>query len=216
MSGGVAFRAPALMLLLLAGCAAVHPRPAPPPARVEMVEDPIPVTWKSVATDADQERLGRAGEAWRQGLAAAGRFRTAIRAEGPLLEPQVALPRAMPSPGPYHCRVIKLGGRPAFAAFKPFDCFVEAEGELLTMMKAGGTQRPAGRLWAENDTRQIFLGALSDAGQAPPPYGEDAKRDVAGILERVEPFRWRLAVPFPQDGAILDIYELTPYVTAQP
>jgi hypothetical protein len=215
MSGRVAYHVPVLLVPLLAGCAAVQPKPPLPTAQVEVAEDPIPVAWKDVATEADQNRLTRAEEAWRQGLTAAARFQTAIRSEGPLLEPDVALPRAMPSPGPYRCRVIKLGGRPAFAAFKPFDCYVEAEGELLTMVKAGGSQRPAGRLWADSDTRQVFLGALSVSGGAPPPYGEDTKRDVAGFLERVEAFRWRLIVPYPQGGATLDVYELIPYVIAR-
>lgn len=215
--GDVAFRVPFLLLPLLAGCAALKPPPAPAPlARVEVVDDPIPVAWKEVATAEDRSRLGRAGEAWEQGLAAAARFRAAVSAEGPLLDRQVALPRAAPSPGHYRCRIIKLGGRVGFAAFKPFDCFVEAEGELLTMVKGSGTQRPAGRLWTDSDTRQIFLGALSVGGAPPPPYAEDTKRDVAGVLERVDAFRWRLAVPYPQDGAILDIYELIPLLAPVP
>lgn len=216
MSGSVAFRMAMLFLPLLSGCAAVQPAPPASAPQVELVEDAIPLVWKDVATDADQARLARAEEAWRQGLAAAARFRSAIAAEGSLLDPGVALPRAMPSPGPYHCRVIKLGGRPAFAAFKSFDCFVEAEGELLTMVKGGGSQRPAGRLWADGDTRQIFLGANAQPGRPSLPYGEDAERDVIGYMERVEAFRWRLVVPFPQDGATLDIYELVPWVTPQP
>ncbi|HYZ47766.1 MAG TPA: DUF4893 domain-containing protein, partial [Sphingomonas sp.] len=199
MTGAVAFRVPLLALPLLAGCAvARHEAPPPKPAgQVEVIEDPVPIDWKSVVTPADQDRLARAEEAWRQGLAAAARFRAAIAAEGALLDPAAALPRAAPSPGPYLCRVVRLGGRPAFAAFKAFDCFVEAEGELLTMVKASGTQRPAGRLWADGDTRMVFLGALSRGQEAPPPYAANEQRDVAGFLERIGPFRWRLAVPFP-------------------
>lgn len=216
MSGGVAFRMAGLLLPLLGGCAAVQPKPPLPPAQVELVEEPIPLAWKNVATAADQDRIARIDQAWSQGLAAAQRYRTLVRAEGPLLDPQIALARAMPSPGPYRCRVVKLGGRTGFAAFKPFDCFVDAEGGLLTMVKAGGSQRPAGRLWSENDTRQIFLGALAIGDLPPPPYAEDGKRDVAGVLERIEAFRWRLSVPFPQDGATLDVYDLIPFVPQQP
>lgn len=203
-----------VLLVSLPGCAPVRqPAPPPPPASVEVIEDPVPTDWKSVATPADQERLSLLAEAWRQGLESARRFRSGIAAEGPLLDPAIALPRAAPSPGPYLCRVIKLGGRPAFASFKSFNCFVEAEGELLTMVKADGTQRPAGRLWPDGDTRMVFLGALSRGNEPPPPYGSDATRDVAGILERVEPFRWRLSVPNPQDAReLLDVYELIPYV----
>lgn len=212
MKAGVAFGS--LLILFLPGCALFRKEPPPPPpAHVEIIEDPVPIDWKSVATPADQERLSRHAEAWRQGLESARRFRSAIGAEGPLLDPATALPRAAPSPGPYHCRVVKLGGRPALAAFKAFNCFVEAEGELLTMVKSDGTQRPAGRLWPDGDTRMIFLGALSQGNNPPRAYGEDATRDVAGVLERVEPFRWRLSVPYPQGAReVLDVYELVPFV----
>ena len=200
---GVALR----VFLLLAvpsvsGCAwfrAPAPAVPKPQPHVEIIEDPVPIDWKSVATPADQDRLARAEEAWRQGLAAAARFRTAIATEGPLLDPAVSLARAAPSPGPYRCRIVRLGGRPALAAFKPFDCYVDAEGELLTMTKATGTHRPAGRLWPDSDTRMVFLGALSRGSEPPPAYGAEDRNDVAGRLERIGPFRWRLAVPFPHD-----------------
>ena len=210
---GVASRTLLLLAVPLSGCTWFRaPAPPPPPAKVEIIEDPVPIDWQSVVTPADKDRLARLDEAWRQGLAAAARYRTAIRQEGALLDPAVALPRAAPSPGTYRCRIVRLGGRPAFTAFKTWDCYVEVEGELLTMSKATGTQRPAGRLWPDGDTRMIFLGALSSDGDAPPPYASDATRDIAGRLERIGPFRWRLAVPFPQDGALLDVYELVPYV----
>jgi hypothetical protein len=142
--------------------------------------------------------------------AARPRFRAAISDEGPLLDPAAALPRAAPTPGVYMCRVVKLGGRPAFAAFKPFYCYVEAEDELLTLVKHGGSQRPAGRLWTESDTRLVFLGALGTA------YAASPAADVVGHLERIGPFRWRLAAPFPNDGASIDVYELVPLVPERP
>jgi hypothetical protein len=213
---GVALRALIAALPLLSGCALFRsPEPPPPPAVVEVIEDPVPVDWTSVVTPEDQDRIGRLSEAWRQGLAAAARYRSAIAAEGALLDPDAAQPRAAPTPGTYACRVVKLGGRMPFAAFKPFHCFVDAEGELLTMVKASGSQRPAGRLWMDGDTRQIFLGAMSRDDE-PPPYGEAADRDVAGVFERVGPFRWRLVVPFPTGGALLDVYELVPQVATEP
>ena len=46
-------------------------------------------------------------------------------------------------------------------------------------------------------------------------YGDDRKRDMAGILERIGPFKWRLVIPWPQDGAKLQVFELTP-VADQP
>lgn len=213
MTGSDAFRMTLLLLPLVSACGTVRASPPEPVGLVEIIEDKVPIDWRSVITPADLDRLGRIEEAWERGTASAlPRFRTAMRSEGLLLDHAAALPRVAPSPGPYLCRVVKLGGRPAFAAFKPFHCFVEAEGELLTMVKQTGTQRPAGRLWAENDTRLVFLGSLSADDSAPPPYAAQSRRDVAGLLERIEPFRWRLVVPFPHDGTILDIYELVPLI----
>jgi hypothetical protein len=213
MTGGVALRFLPL-LLLTSGCAVFQREPVPPlpPAQVEVIEDKVPIAWREVATPADQERLDHLAEAWSSGLEAAARFKSAIAAEGALLDPAAALPRAAPSPGPYLCRVVKLGGRPALAAFKPFNCFVDAEGELLTMVKSNGTLRPAGRLWTDTDTRMIFLGGLAAPNRDPPAYGDNGTRNVAGVLERVAPFRWRLAVPYPQAGGTLDVYELAPLI----
>lgn len=217
MTGGVASRL-LPMLLLTSGCALLRRGPVPPlpPAKVEVIEDKVPVAWREVATPADQERLDHLGEAWARGLEAAARFKGAIVAEGALLDPTAALPRAAPSPGPYLCRVVKLGGRPVLAAFKPFNCFVDAEDELLTMVKSNGTLRPAGRLWADTDTRMIFLGGVAAPNRDPPAYGDNDMRNVAGVLERVAPFRWRLAVPHPQAGGTLDVYELVPLIPGAP
>ena len=46
-------------------------------------------------------------------------------------------------------------------------------------------------------------------------YSEDPKRDMAGVLERIAPFRWRLVIPWPQSGSKLDVFELKP-VEQQP
>ncbi|NNM76867.1 DUF4893 domain-containing protein [Sphingomonas sp. ID1715] len=218
MTGRVAL----IVLLMLApglsSCALFRAAPAPaaPAAMVEVVEDPVPLEWASVATERDRARLAALEQSWSQALASARRFRRAMAGEGALLAPDAAQPRAAPTPGTYICRVIKLGGRPAFAAFRPFHCYVEAEGELLTLVKGSGSQRPAGRLWADGDTRMVFLGAMGFGAEDPPAYGEDASRDVAGRLERVAPFRWRLVIPDPGDGALLDVYELIPSVPLDP
>lgn len=206
-----------VVLALAAGCAALRGdkpvAPAPAPAAVEVIDDPVPLDWQSVITPADRDRLARAEEAWRAGLdAAAGRFRAALRQEAELLDPAAALPRPAPPPGPYLCRVVKLGlPRAPYQTFKPWNCYVEAEGELLTIVKQTGSKRPAGRLWADGTTRLVFLGAEGLGGEPEAPgYAEDPRRDLAGFVERVAPFRWRLAVPFPNDGGALDVYELIP------
>ena len=138
-----------------------------------------------------------------------------------MLKPLAGLPRPAPTPGSYNCRLVRLGAKaakePAFEKFKPFFCYVEVEGDLLTIVKQTGSQRPAGRLWEDDDPeRLIFLGTLALADDKQPlAYGDDPKRDMAGVFERIAPFRWRLVIPWPQSPSKLDVFELTP-VADQP
>ena len=180
--------------------------------------------WRGIATDADKSRIARLGLAWQEALQEARRVSAReVDAEGPLLGPRAALPRPAPTPGSYYCRLIKLGiaseaaGSSAFQKFKPFFCYVEVEGDLLTIVKQTGSQRPAGRLWEDDKPdRLIFLGSLALGDeQQPVAYGEDPKRDMAGVLERIGPFRWRLVIPWPQSSSKLDVFELKP-VEQQP
>ena len=178
--------------------------------------------WKGLANDEDRSRLGRLGLAWTSALEdARARHGAAVAAEGPLLEPRSALPRPGPTPGSYYCRLVRLGRTttkvPAFEKFKPFYCYVQDEGEWLSLTKQTGSERPVGRLWDDDLTdRMIFLGTVARANEAEPPaYGEDPKRNVAGVFERIAPFRWRLVIPWPQGTSKLDVYELTP-VADQP
>ena len=145
----------------------------------------------------------------------------AVTEEGQLLDPRAALPRPAPTPGSYRCRLITLGstikGEKALERYNPFFCYVEVEGDLFTIVKQTGSQRPAGRLWEDDiPTRLIFLGTLAlGSEEEARAYGEDSRRDIAGVFERIGPFRWRLAIPYPQKGAKLDVFELTP-VAQQP
>jgi hypothetical protein len=179
--------------------------------------------WAGVASQADRARINRTALAWQTGLAEARArgFRDAIRNEGKLLVSGGGLARPAPTPGSYSCRLVTLGrstGRgPAFEKFKPFFCYIDVEGDLFTIVKQTGSQRPAGRLWDDElPNRLIFLGslALGNAEEAR-AYGADPKRDVAGVFERIAPFVWRLVIPFAQDGTKLQVFELTP-VPEQP
>ena len=100
----------------------------------------------------------------------------------------------------------------AFESFKPFFCYVEVEGDQLTIVKQTGSQRPAGRLWEDDDaTRLIFLGSLALGNEDQPlAYGDDPNRNMAGALERIAPFKWRLVIPWPQSTSKLQVFELTP------
>jgi len=208
---------------LLGGCASVEPRR--PPAGPTVVQE-APTrgdAWRRVANQADLDRIKRLDDAWNEALAEArsAGARGDLRAEGDLLRPDAALARPAPTPGSYQCRMVRLGrtapkGR-AFEKFKPFFCYVEVEDDLLTIVKQTGSQRPAGRLWEDDEpSRLIFLGSLALGNEdQPKAYGEDPARDMAGVLERVGPFRWRLVIPWPRADAKLDVIELTP-VANQP
>ena len=210
-----------LLVLALAACTTADRSARPRPSVVAEPQTNADV-WEGVATDADEERISRLGLAWQEALQEARRTSAReIDAEGALLRPRAGLPRPAPTPGSYYCRLIKLGrvaGRgPAFERFKPFFCYVEVEGDLLTIVKQTGSQRPAGRLWEDDrPDRLIFLGSLALGNEEQPrAYGEDDKRDMAGVLERIAPFKWRLVIPWPQSNSKLDVFELTP-VAQQP
>jgi hypothetical protein len=210
-----------MLALAATGCTAPEkepPRPivtAPPPTKADI--------WQRVASTADLNSIRRVATAWSSGLAEArtAGFRDEIKAEGKLLNPDGALPRPAPTPGSYSCRMIRLGREggkgPAFQKFKPFFCYVEVEGPLFTIVKQTGSQRPAGRLWEDdNPNRLIFLGTLAlGSEEEARAYGEDPKRDMAGVFDRIGPFVWRLVIPYPQNGSQLDVFELTP-VAEQP
>ena len=205
-----------VMSLGMAGC--TLPAKAPPKPVVVAAPPTKADIWQAIASPTDLGRVRRVATGWTSGLAEAraGGFRDEVRAEGRLLNPDAALPRPAPTPGSYSCRLVKLGreGRrgPTYQKFKPFFCYVQVEGPQFTIVKQTGSQRPVGRLWEDDASdRLIFLGTLAlgseDEARA---YGEDPRRDMAGVFERVAPFVWRLVIPYPQDGAKLDVFELTP------
>ncbi len=201
--------------LLMAGCAAPAPKlvappvPAPAPSKADW--------WKRVASPADAARIAHIATAWNAALAGATSHGSAaeVEQEGVLLHPDAALAMPAPSVGSYQCRLVRFGtparSAPAFERFKPFYCYVQAEEGHLTIVKQTGSERPSGRLWEDDlPTRMIFLGSMAIGEKdAPKAYGDDPPRDMAGVLERIGPFVWRLAVPA-RAGARLDAYELTP------
>ena len=209
--------------LLASGCAAFEKKQVAPPGASVVAVVAKSDGWTAVANVADRNRINRTALAWQAGLDEARRrgFSDAIRSEGKLLVSGGGLARPAPTPGSYSCRLVTLGrssGRgPAFVKFKPFFCYVDLEGDLFTIVKQTGSQRPAGRLWEDEvPTRMIFLGSLALGNEEEArAYGDDPRRDVAGVFERIAPFVWRLVIPFPQDGTKLQVFELTP-VAEQP
>ena len=204
-------------LALLFAAAACQPKPPPGVVPAITIEVPDEESWAEVASTADMARIAAAPAAWTEALAAARKagFRRAIEEEGALLDPAAALARPEPTPGFYHCRVLRFGKpgtrQRAFTAYKSFFCYVGVGDGRLALTKDEGSERWGGYLWDDKDEprRMIFLGAATlGKGEAPPPYGDDAGRNVAGILERIGDFRFRLVMPDPQSGSRLDVVEL--------
>jgi hypothetical protein len=213
-----------LAATLLAGAAAASPACGAQPepgctapdaaacARGERVR-----TWRQVASEDDRRRIRQ----WRSAFVEArGEARGSghgdeVDREGPLLDPDSALPGAALPQGEFRCRTIKLGSQsesgPDYVAYPWFRCRVEpgADGSLH-FTKLDGSQRPIGRLYAEHDRRQIFLGAmqLGDETRAL-RYGRDRLRNLAGIVERIGERRWRILFPYPHFESKLDVIELT-------
>jgi hypothetical protein len=199
-------RATLVLAALVAGCGGGRP-PAP-------AANPAVADWRRVAMPGDRDRLRRWRDAWTRALPPARASRAAeVAAAGLLLDPDRALPGALPPPGAYRCRVLKLGGTApgasALIAYPAFACRIEAEGTVSSFYKDGGSQRPVGLLFPDTPARAVFLGTmvLGDEVRAI-DYGRDAGRDMAGYVERVEPGRWRLVLPWPRFESTLDVIEL--------
>lgn len=205
--------------LLLAGCFGGDPpgATAAPPGTASATPRPAAHEWRSVATVTDRDRLRRWRVAWTEALAkaiGAGHGRQ-ISVEGALLRPDAALADPAPPPGDYRCRVIKIGAQapqlPDYVAYPAFACRISAQPGLPGFAKLTGSQRPVGVLYPDDQPRRIFLGTLMLGDERSAlPYGRDRERDLAGMLERVGPQRWRLVFPYPHWESMLDVIELVP------
>ena len=195
------------MLLALAGCATPARRAADQAAAAD---------WRTVVTDADRKRL----RDWRSDFARAlEKARAAghgaeIAAEGRLLEPDAAIPGALPN-GNYRCRIIKLGARGEglldYVAYPGFACRVSQYGAVQYLSKLTGSQRPNGKIYRADAVRSVFLGMLMLGDETRPMrYGSDPERSLAGWVERVEPAKWRIVFPAPHFESLTDVMELIP------
>ena len=82
---------------------------------------------------------------------------------------------------------------------------------MRSLSKRTGSQRPVGLLFRDGNARAIFLGTmmLGDETSAL-QYGQDAARDMAGVVERIGARRWRLTLPSPAFESLIDVVELVP------
>lgn len=204
----------AAFLFLPAACTTVRPLPHPRVRATVTVGPEEP--WRNVATDADAARLDALPQRWTQALEEARRagYSRRVAAEGALLAPAAALPYAAPAPGPYSCRILRLGVpapgvRPFGEAGRGF-CFVGGDRNQLSLTIEAGPRRMGGYLWAGKDNRAYaFLGGQSPRGMPIPGYGDDPARDVPGLFERIGAFHYRLSLPA-TSGRGLTIIELRP------
>jgi len=202
-----------LMLLVLAGlglsgCSRQLPRPV---VAVEPAAKAAP-GWNGIASADDADRIAHVAELWMRARAAVpARLRTRLTAEGALAEPDAALALPTPPPGPYRCRLLRLGGRAGLRSFAPDSCYVDGDATALSFTKQTGSILPGGWLHPDTPTRLVFLGAVPRTGEARAPgYGIAPAQDVAGLVERVAPFRWRMVMLHPGRDSVLDVYELVP------
>ncbi|MHA6723412.1 DUF4893 domain-containing protein [Sphingomonas sp. RS2018] len=203
----------AAALLACTGAPAETPAgSAPCPERKPAASD-----WRQQATSIDRDRLRRWRDAWQDAL-------TKIRANGgerelvgygPLLQSDVASTGPVPPIGTYACRVVKLGARiegaPQIVTYPPFRCTIAPEGDALRFTKTTGSQRPTGLILPDDDQRAVFLGTLVLGDERMPlRYGQDAARDMIGVVQRIGERRWRLVLPYPAFESTIDVIELTP------
>jgi len=177
--------------------------------------------WRSVATADDRTRLRDWRSAFVGALAAAraAGHGADIAREGALLVPDAALAGPPILDGDYRCRIIKLGakgqGMLDYIAYPFFTCRIDtrtgANGTRRHFTKLTGSQRVMGVIFPDSAMRQVLLGTLvlGDEQRAL-AYGVDETRDVAGLVERIGPSRWRLVMPSPHFESQLDVMELVP------
>lgn len=193
---------------VLSGCAATKTEVAEVSAGPSVVIEEQP-EWRNVATAEDAARLDALGANWPATLAALPK-----KDRSDLLDPATALPVPTPPPGRYKCRVVRVApGGKRVTAYNPFTCHIGNDGPRLNFTKEAGSERPAGWMWADGDNRLIFLGTMVQGREkTAPAYGKEARRNLAGVVERIGNFRWRMVLPAPVRDSRLDVIELTPLV----
>lgn len=170
-------------------------------------------SWRRDALPNDIGRLQALPAAWQRSIADARAkgLGGQLAQLGELLNAQLAFDRAEPPPGPYHCRTVRLGAQrpptPSLIVYPWYLCRVTftPSGDLQ-FSKYTGTLRTTGHLYPESDRRMVYLGVQDpDAAMA---YGPRAERNQIGVLERIGPRRWRLALPFPRSDSLLDVIDI--------
>lgn len=109
--------------------------------------------------------------------------------------------------GDWQCRTIKAGGIATLVVYGWFKCRVTDDGSGWKLDKLSGSQRTTGRFYTESDTRSIYLGSFSIAGDTPKPYGSGPESDQVGYAVRTGSAEWRIEFPAPHYESKFDILE---------
>jgi hypothetical protein len=176
----------------------------------------LATTWRAAIHPDDRIRLLALWPAWTTAKAAAvdhGKTADWV-ALGPLADPAPSAEGMWPAAGAYRCRLVKLGarlpGRPDIAATRDFPCAMTNDGGIIGFTVRGAFQASSGRLYPDGE-RMVFLGALTLRGDMSPfAYGADPDRNQVGVLERIGPARWRLALPWPRFESTIDVVDIVP------
>ena len=165
--------------------------------------------------EAGSRAAARLRDAWIEAL---GKVRTtrngaaALAQDAALFDPDRVIQGAALTPGSYRCRMYRLGGVGAGARVLLSGgwagCRVTENG-LVRRFVTDGAQRASGNLFDSTDSRTVFLGTLALGDEdRPMRYGRDARRDMAGLVERIGPDRWLMVLPFPGFQSTLDVMEI--------
>lgn len=208
MLGRGQIAAAALGAAALAACQAARQAGAPsarPAVVLEAAE-----SWRGIALPQHSAIAEDMPGLFRQ-AASAARIQSGDRE---LLNPDLRLPRADPAPGPYRCRIVRLGSPAAAAprgrrAARESFCFVSVVDDRLSLTLETPVRPLGGYLWETNQRdRLVFLGAeFGPRARSAPPYAEPGAISTAGLFERTGEFRYRLVVRGPTPGTV-DVYEL--------
>ena len=196
----------------LGGCATMPRQVRPQPTGI--VEKPLGI-WRDTIKLPDVAVIDTMPARWAAARSRAGKTAAkTLAAQGTLLAGP-ALDHPAPSPGTYRCRRVRIGVGGAHD-FPAATCFIGGDpGDMLSFTRQGGSDAPRGWLYPDDvTTRYVFLGARQRPGAGNLAYGKDPTRNLAGVVERIGNFRWRLILPVAADT--LDIYDLTPLASAAP
>jgi hypothetical protein len=173
--------------------------------------------WRRVATPEDRTRLRNWRQAWLDALAKvkASDQASLIQSDPTLFDPDRALGNSALPPGNYQCRVFKLGANGTamrdVTVYPAVECKARQDGDVTSLYKISGAQRPVGLLFRDSPARAVFLGTMVFGDETKPlSYGQDSSRDLAGYIERIGDQRWRLVLPYPRFESLLDVVEITP------